>query len=173
MAIAHALPGLETALCDTPLGRLLLVASESGVRHLDLDASADTLWHRFERAFPATPRRALQSAVGRRALHAIESYFDGDATELDAPLDATGTPFQQRVWQALREIPRGHTRSYGEVARRIGQPTASRAVAQACGANPIPLFTPCHRVIAGDGSLGGFALGVERKRELLALEGAL
>lgn len=88
------------------------------------------------------------------------------------PVDlGAGTPFQQRVWRAIASIPRGETRSYAWLARKAGKPTACRAAANACGANPVPLLVPCHRVIASDGSLGGFSLGLALKRKLLRLEG--
>ncbi|MGO9244764.1 MAG: methylated-DNA--[protein]-cysteine S-methyltransferase [Verrucomicrobiia bacterium] len=88
------------------------------------------------------------------------------------PLDlSTGTTFQQSVWRALRTIPRGETRSYGWVAQQIGKPRSSRAVGVACGANPIPVVVPCHRVIAGDGSIGGFGGGLPMKQRLLQIEG--
>jgi methylated-DNA-[protein]-cysteine S-methyltransferase len=93
--------------------------------------------------------------------------------EFDVPLRPSGTLFQMRVWNALRDIPFGTTISYGELARRIGQPRAVRAVGRANGANPICIIVPCHRVIGGDGSLIGYASGVDRKRTLLSLEGAL
>lgn len=93
------------------------------------------------------------------------------ASELP-PLDlSAGTPFQQRVWKALQRIPPGQTRSYGQVARAIGKPGAARAVGGACGANPIPVLIPCHRVLAANGKLGGFSGGLDRKRRLLAIEG--
>ena len=91
---------------------------------------------------------------------------------MDLPLDLEdNTPFQMKVWQALRAIPYGRVRSYGWVARKIGKPRAARAVGSACGANPVPLLVPCHRVVAGDGSLGGFSGGLLNKRRLLKLEG--
>ena len=91
---------------------------------------------------------------------------------MDLPLDLEdNTPFQVKVWQALRAIPYGRVRSYGWVARKIGKPRAARAVGAACGANPVPLLVPCHRVVAGDGSLGGFSGGLSNKRRLLKLEG--
>jgi methylated-DNA-[protein]-cysteine S-methyltransferase len=102
----------------------------------------------------------------------LERYWHKDLVEFDIPLQPRGTLFQTRVWTALRDIPYGSTISYGELARRIGQPTAVRAVGRANGANPICIIVPCHRVIGGDGSLSGYAGGVDRKRTLLALEGA-
>ena len=97
--------------------------------------------------------------------------LEGERPTADLPLDVIATAFQSKVWQALRAIPYGSTRSYGEVAREIGQPTAQRAVAQACGSNPVAIVIPCHRVVAGDGGLGGYGLGVERKKKLLEMEG--
>ena len=88
----------------------------------------------------------------------------------DLPLDLRATAFQARVWQALREIPRGQTRSYAEVARAVGQPSAVRAVARACATNPVAIAVPCHRVIGSDGSLTGYRWGIERKKKLLAME---
>jgi len=83
----------------------------------------------------------------------------------------SGTPFQQRVWESLQRIPRGSTRTYGEIARELGQPTAARAVARACAGNRLAVVIPCHRVIRGDGELGGYRWGIDRKRDLLAREG--
>jgi AraC family transcriptional regulator of adaptative response/methylated-DNA-[protein]-cysteine methyltransferase len=103
-------------------------------------------------------------------VEAILAYLDGWRPHLDLSLDIQATAFQQRVWQELRQIPLGETRSYSEVAAAIGQPKATRAVARACAANPVPLVIPCHRVVRKNGDLGGYALGVERKRALLESE---
>jgi methylated-DNA-[protein]-cysteine S-methyltransferase len=100
----------------------------------------------------------------------LAEYFRGERRVFDVPLAPRGTEFQQRVWQALREIPFGETRSYGQVAERIGQPTAVRAVGAANGRNPLSIVAPCHRVIGANGDLTGFAGGIETKRFLLALE---
>jgi methylated-DNA-[protein]-cysteine S-methyltransferase len=109
-----------------------------------------------------------------RSLRAqLESYGAGEAVVFDVPIALRGTPFQTGVWNALRAIPYGHTISYGELARRVGQPTAVRAVGRANGANPIAIVIPCHRVIGIDGSLTGYAGGLDRKRALLQLEDAL
>jgi len=102
----------------------------------------------------------------------LEAYLTGQPVCFPVKL-STGTPFQRKVWRALLKIPRGETRSYAWVARQIGQPNAVRAVANACGANPAPILVPCHRVIASDGSLGGYGGGLAMKRRLLKLEGAL
>jgi methylated-DNA-[protein]-cysteine S-methyltransferase len=103
----------------------------------------------------------------------LDAYFAGEITSFDLPLSPRGTPFQQRVWAALRDIPFGETTSYGELARRIGDPKAVRAVGAANGRNPLPLVVPCHRVIGADGSLVGFGGGMDRKRWLLQHEGAV
>lgn len=102
----------------------------------------------------------------------LEEYFDGRRREFDVAIAPRGTPFQQEVWAALADIPYGATASYGEVAESIGRPTAMRAVGGANGANPIPILIPCHRVIAADGTLGGYGGGLDRKVLLLELEGA-
>ncbi len=102
----------------------------------------------------------------------LQQYADGKSAHWTVPLDLSmGTTFQRSVWRALRTIPRGETRSYGWVAQQIGKPRSARAVGAACGANPIPVVVPCHRVIAGDGSIGGFGGGLPMKRRLLQTEG--
>ncbi len=100
----------------------------------------------------------------------LEEYFAGERTSFDIPLAPEGAPFEREVWRALEEIPYGETVSYGEIARRVGQPTAARAVGTANGRNPIAVIVPCHRVIGADGSLTGYGGGLERKRLLLELE---
>ena len=122
-------------------------------------------------------RRLLQSPVSIRRWHrataaALKAVLAGRAAKTLPPLDWSGkTEFQKSVWRALRKIRRGQTRSYGEIARAIGKPKAVRAVGGACGANPIPVLVPCHRVLAANGKIGGFSGGLNRKRELLAREG--
>ncbi|HMA45123.1 MAG TPA: methylated-DNA--[protein]-cysteine S-methyltransferase, partial [Gemmatimonadales bacterium] len=103
----------------------------------------------------------------------LDDYFARRRAVFDLPLAAAGTPFQQRVWRALRQIPFGATESYAGLARRLGAPAAARAVGAANGQNPIPIIVPCHRVIGADGDLTGFGGGLERKRWLLAHEGAI
>jgi O-6-methylguanine DNA methyltransferase len=105
------------------------------------------------------------------AVAQLGEYFAGGRREFDLPLAPVGTDFQLRVWHALREIPFGAVRNYGDIARAIGQPGASRAVGQANGANPLPIVIPCHRVLASDGSIGGYSCGIDVKHKLLALEG--
>ncbi|MFK5635744.1 methylated-DNA--[protein]-cysteine S-methyltransferase [Ornithinimicrobium sp. LYQ103] len=109
-------------------------------------------------------------AVLREAVVQLADYFAGRRTDFDLPLAAEGTPFQQRVWALLRQIPYGRTRSYGQLAAELGQPGASRAVGLANGRNPLSIVVPCHRVVGADGSLTGYGGGAERKRALLDLE---
>jgi O-6-methylguanine DNA methyltransferase len=110
----------------------------------------------------------------RAARAAISAYLEGRSRSFDLPLDLDGQPrFRVKVWQVLQSIPYGRVRSYGWVARKVGKPRAARAIGSACGANPVPLLVPCHRVIAGDGSLGGFSGGLSSKKRLLKLEGAM
>jgi methylated-DNA-[protein]-cysteine S-methyltransferase len=158
---------------ETPIGHLSWVVDKEG----RLRAAGFTDGHaRMERAlrvYSVAPNVALVSPSRTRAVAAaFEHYFSGDLTALDAlPVLASGSSFQQAVWSALREIPSGETRSYGELARRILNPKAVRAVGVANGANPIAIVVPCHRVIGADGSLTGYGGGIERKRWLLAHEG--
>ncbi len=110
----------------------------------------------------------------KAARAALEAYLNGKVRHVNLPLDLEGQPrFRRKVWAILQTIPYGRVRSYGWVARKIGKPQAARAVGGACGANPVPLLVPCHRVIAGDGSLGGFSGGLGVKKRLLKLEGAI
>jgi methylated-DNA-[protein]-cysteine S-methyltransferase len=104
----------------------------------------------------------------------LQQYFDGQRVVFDEPLDLSGAPaFQRRVWLAVRDIPYGETRSYGQIARQVGSPGAARAVGQAMAANPLPIIVPCHRVIGSNGDLRGFGGGLDLKRRMLKLEGAL
>ncbi|MEI6083817.1 MAG: methylated-DNA--[protein]-cysteine S-methyltransferase [Verrucomicrobiota bacterium] len=116
-------------------------------------------------------RSGVPAATGSFARQ-LKAYTAGKPIRFTIPVDLTaGTAFQQAVWRVLLKIPRGETRSYGWVAKQIGKPRATRAVGSACGANPVPIIVPCHRVIAGDGSIGGFGCGLPLKKKLLALEG--
>ena len=146
---------------DSPLGELLLVG----------DGAALVGVYMQEGRRPAVARGSAKSdALLGEARSQLGEYFAGERVEFDLPLAPTGTEFQRRVWHALEEIPYGETISYGELARRIGRPTASRAVGMANGRNPISIVVPCHRVIGAGGTLTGYAGGVERKRFLLDLE---
>jgi methylated-DNA-[protein]-cysteine S-methyltransferase len=120
---------------------------------------------------PAAPQGDAV-AVGAAAIQ-LEQYFAGERTEFELDIELAGTPFERRVWDAVREIPYGETASYAEIARRVGSPSACRAVGRANGRNPIAVIVPCHRVVGSDGSLTGYAGGIEMKRALLELERAV
>ncbi|GAB3233893.1 methylated-DNA--[protein]-cysteine S-methyltransferase [Glycomyces halotolerans] len=145
---------------DSPLGPIAVSATETGIKYVHTGADrVEPLWG----AEGSTP--LLASAVEQ-----LEAYFAGDLRQFDLPLDPDGTPFQRRVWAALREIPYGVTVSYAHIAARIGNPAAVRAVGLANGANPVAIVVPCHRVIGANGKLTGYAGGLWRKERLLALE---
>lgn len=114
-----------------------------------------------------------ETPLTARAAAELDEYFAGGRKTFTVPLSPEGTPFQRSVWQALREIPYGQTRSYGQIAAAVGRPRAARAVGMANHDNPLLIFTPCHRVVGKNGALTGFACGLEVKRRLLELEGAL
>jgi methylated-DNA-[protein]-cysteine S-methyltransferase len=118
-----------------------------------------------------TVPRTGAGAIVRQAEQELREYFAGRRRTFTVKLDLEGTEFQRKAWQAMRKIPFGETISYGDQARKVGKPTAYRAVGSANGKNPIPIIVPCHRVLASDGSLGGYSLGLSMKRRLLALEG--
>ena len=146
---------------DTPLGRMVAAATDGGIVELEFD--------RLRRGGPARRRAGTLARVHLMQLaDEIAAYFAGRLTAFTVPLDPpVGTPFQTRAWEYLRSIPFGQTRSYGRQAAAMGVPAASRAVGGANGANPLCLLVPCHRVVGADGSLTGFAAGVDRKRWLL------
>jgi methylated-DNA-[protein]-cysteine S-methyltransferase len=147
----------------SPVGPLTLAADEEGLRHIRFEQERHPI--RIDREWIPGPEKFVEVRAQ------LNAYFAGELTRFELPLSPQGTDFQQRVWQALRAIDYGRTESYGEVARRIGHISASRAVGAANGRNPLPIVIPCHRVIGNDGSLTGFGGGIERKRFLLALEG--
>jgi AraC family transcriptional regulator of adaptative response/methylated-DNA-[protein]-cysteine methyltransferase len=134
-----------------------------------LGADPDTLVRNLQDRFPKARLIGADGDYEALVAHVV-GFVEAPNLGLDLPLDVRGTAFQQRVWQVLQEIPVGQTVSYAEVARRIGSPKAVRAVARACAANNLAVAIPCHRVVRNDGSLSGYAWGVERKRALLAME---
>ena len=153
----------------TPLGRVLVAATERGVCAVTLGDDDALLEAALRREYP----RAVIDAADERLrgwVETIVAYLEGASTRLRLPLDVQATTFQRRVWNALQEIPYGDTRSYRTVAAALGAPTAARAVARACASNPVALVIPCHRVIRSDGELSGYRWGGDRKRYLLALE---
>jgi methylated-DNA-[protein]-cysteine S-methyltransferase len=153
-----------TKTVASPVGELTLIATDAGLSAL--------LWPNDDPKRVRVGERvaAPEHPILVRAELELRAYFAGERTSFTVPLDAAGTEFQKKAWAALLTIPYGETRSYGELARQIGNPKASRAVGAANGRNPISIIVPCHRAIASDGALTGFAGGLETKRHLLALE---
>ena len=163
---------IRFAVGETSLGAILVASSKKGVASILLGTDPDMLVRNLQDRFPKA--RLIGADGDYEALVAtVVGFVEAPNLGLDLPLDVRGTAFQQRVWQALQEIPVGQTVSYAEVARRIGSPKAVRAVAGACAANNLAVAIPCHRVVRNDGSLSGYAWGVERKRVLLDREAAL
>ncbi|MDQ7262931.1 bifunctional DNA-binding transcriptional regulator/O6-methylguanine-DNA methyltransferase Ada [Paracoccus sp. PS-1] len=162
---------IRFALGQCALGAILVAQSRRGICAIALGDDPEALLRDFQDRFPAATLIGgdpeFETLVAR-----VVGFVEAPGIGLDLPLDIRGTAFQQRVWQALRQIPPGATASYAEIARRIGAPQASRAVAQACAANDIAVAIPCHRVVRSDGALSGYRWGVARKRALLDREGA-
>lgn len=160
---------IRFALGRCSLGSILVATTEKGVCAIALgdapEALVGDLRRRFAKARLVDDDPAFAALVAK-----VVDHVEAPAAGLDLPLDIRGTAFQQRVWQALKNIPVGETRSYGEIAEGLGAPQAARAVAQACAANPVALAIPCHRVVRGDGKASGYRWGAERKRALLARE---
>jgi methylated-DNA-[protein]-cysteine S-methyltransferase len=149
---------------DSPLGRLRITAVREGLTGIGFDGDRyspplDPAWTR-DSDFPALRRAAAQLAA----------YFAGERKAFDLPLAPAGTPFQKAVWKAIEGVPAGATISYAELARRAGHPGSARAAGAATGRNPLAIVVPCHRIVGSDGSLTGYAGGLDRKRALLALE---
>jgi len=145
------------ALMDSPIGPLTLASTERGLAGVH-----------FGKAVPRDG--IIDESVHRSAIQQLQEYFDGKRTAFDLPLDLRGTQFQKEVWNKLQSIPYGETCSYGEIARSIGKPGAARAVGMANHDNPVAVVVPCHRVVGSDGSLTGYAGGLEVKKRLLAIE---
>lgn len=168
----HPVEHVQLSRFDTELGPMTLASSELGVLCCTLPGTKwDKIGAWLERHAPGA---VVEEGLGRNreVVRRLRDYLSGEGEDLsDIPLDLRGTDFQVAVWRTLAKLSPGETISYGELARRAGYPRASRACGSANGANPLPLFVPCHRVIAGDGGLGGFGGRLDLKRELLAIEG--
>lgn len=154
---------------ESPLGRLLVAATPRGVCAVKIGDADPALERELRDEYPAATVGRGDAPLSAWVARIVESLAPG-APDPRLPTDVRATAFQRRVWRELQRIPRGRTRSYQEVARRIGQPKAARAVARACAANPVALVVPCHRVVRHDGQPGGYHWGAERKRALLATE---
>ncbi len=157
---------IRFVLLDTPLGRLLVAATARGLCRLTFDEDEAALVSRFPKATIIPDDGSMTAMV-----ESVGRTLAQPGAAIDLPLDVRGTAFQERVWAELRKIPAGETRSYADIAAAVGAPGATRAVGTANGANPICVLVPCHRVVRSDGSLGGYAGGLDRKRALLAAEG--
>ena len=160
---------LRFAVGACSLGAVLVASSAQGVAAIMLGDDAGTLVHELQDRFP-NARLIGDDAHYQAVVAQVVGFVEAPGIGLGLPLDIRGTAFQQRVWQALREIPLGETASYAEIAQRIGAPTATRAVAAACAANKIAVAIPCHRVVQSDGGLSGYRWGIERKRALIRRE---
>lgn len=161
--------GIFFTLARCRLGRLLLAGTERGLCAVYLGDSDAELEAELANDFPAVVLRREDAALSAWA-NTLVNHLDGRQPCLDLPLDVRATAFQWRVWQELRAIPYGSTRSYRDVACALGRPNAVRAVARACATNPVSLVIPCHRVVRTDGGLGGYRWGLERKQALLVQE---
>lgn len=163
--------GLEIryALSETSLGRLLMAATKRGVCAIEFGETSEQLTGRLRERFPNAGLEKGEPGFARLVGRVI-SYIEAPRGTLSLPLDIQGTAFQQKVWKALRAIPSGSTASYGEIARRLEAPKAARAVARACGSNPVAVAVPCHRAVRVDGGMGGYRWGLPRKRALLDRE---
>jgi AraC family transcriptional regulator of adaptative response/methylated-DNA-[protein]-cysteine methyltransferase len=162
---------IRTAFADCPFGRLLVGSTDKGVCFIGFAEPDDALMDDLRRRFPRAAFAGHDPALAA-TLQAVVAFLREPKQALDLPLDLRGTAFQQRVWQALCQIPAGETRSYAEVAKMIGNPKAVRAVARSCTANPVALAVPCHRVIGSNGTLTGYRWGVPSKQALLEKEAA-
>ncbi len=152
----------NTLVMSSPVGKLTLVASKNGLVAIDVRNNAKQV---------VTAKDASAQSILLKTKKQLEQYFAGKRTSFDVALDLVGTEFQVKAWRALCRIPFGKTITYGQQASNIKNPKAFRAVGSANGKNPIPIIVPCHRVVASDGSLGGYSLGLKMKKQLLALEG--
>lgn len=166
-------PGMSITytIVDSPLGRLLVGATEKGVCSVCIGNDDARLEAILREEYPrADVRREADGARLNSWVQVILEHLNGTLPHLDLPLDVQATAFQRRVWDALQHIPYGETRSYSQIAQSIGQPKATRAVANACASNPVAIAIPCHRVVRGNGESGGYRWGVERKQKLLKQE---
>ena len=171
MGVDHN-PPVGYHIDDSPLGRLLIAATPKGLCGLMwADGDRELLEALAGRFRQRTLRRGLENP--QRWFEPVNRFLGGDPVDLSFPLDTGGTAFQQSVWARLQEIPPGRTLTYASLAKALGSPGGSRAVAGACAANPVALVIPCHRVVRGDGGLGGYRWGLQRKRKLLSLEASM
>jgi AraC family transcriptional regulator of adaptative response/methylated-DNA-[protein]-cysteine methyltransferase len=162
---------IHYTIVDCPLGRLLVAATERGICGVSLGEDDAALEAGLRGEYPAAQIQRDEEGLGEW-VNAFLSYLHGRQPDVNLPVDVRATAFQWQVWEALRAIPSGSTRSYSQIAKTLGQPQAARAVARACATNPVALVIPCHRVVRENGELGGYRWGMERKQRLLAQEKA-
>jgi AraC family transcriptional regulator of adaptative response/methylated-DNA-[protein]-cysteine methyltransferase len=161
------------ATVDTPAGKIMIGATDRGICFVRFGRTREELVSALEKEYPAALLETMREPappIFRQWIDALSAHLAGKQPHLDLPLDIRATAFQMRVWNYLRSIPYGETRSYGEVAGAIGSATACRAVASACARNPVAILIPCHRVIRGTGALGGYRWGALKKRQLIERE---
>jgi AraC family transcriptional regulator of adaptative response/methylated-DNA-[protein]-cysteine methyltransferase len=159
---------MQYAIASTRIGIMFLAATDQGICSIRFGDSTADLERELRTEYPKAEIARSDRKLGEQ-VKAVRAIIQGDSTAA-LPLDIQATAFQRRVWEALRAIPRGATKSYSKIAADIGHPKAARAVARACATNPVAVAIPCHRVVREDGSMGGYRWGVERKKKLLALE---
>jgi AraC family transcriptional regulator of adaptative response/methylated-DNA-[protein]-cysteine methyltransferase len=159
---------IHYTVASTPIGEMLLAATEHGVCSIHFGDKPETLQRELHTEYPKAEILRSDRKLGGQ-VKALRAIIQGKSA-LTLPLDIQATAFQRRVWEELQAIPRGETKSYSKVAAGIGHPKAARAVARACAANPVAIAIPCHRVVREDGGMGGYRWGVERKKKLLSLE---
>lgn len=162
---------MRAVVSTCSLGHVLVAATSRGVCAIAFGAEPSSLFAELRGRFPRAEVQAADAELDTLTARVVE-MIDAARLPETIPLDLIGTAFQQKVWRELRNIPRGATLTYSEIARRVGAPRAVRAVGTACGRNPVAVAVPCHRVVREDGSLGGYRWGIERKEQLLAQEGA-
>ena len=164
---------IRWSLADTALGLALVATTERGVCMIELGDDATALEAKLRAEFPKARLERVDAGRDEFLAPRLRAVADALAgKQAQVPLDIIGTAFQKKVWDALMRIPRGETRSYAQIAREVGQPTASRAVARACASNHLAILVPCHRVVRGDGSLGGYRWGLPLKQKVLERERA-
>jgi AraC family transcriptional regulator, regulatory protein of adaptative response / methylated-DNA-[protein]-cysteine methyltransferase len=159
---------IHYTIAPTPIGKMLLAATERGICSIQFGDSAAALEEKLRAEYPQA-EISLSDRKLTEQVKAMREMIGGNSTG-SLPLDIQATAFQRRVWEALKAIPRGATKSYGKIAADIGHPKAARAVARACASNPVAVAIPCHRVVREDGAMGGYRWGADRKKKLLALE---
>ncbi len=156
---------------NSSIGKIFLALTETGLCAAGIREKEAESIKLLQKTYNIKPVK--DDAVFKNLVKLIKRYIDGERLKIDIPFDLKGTPFENKVWKALLKIPYGKIKTYGEIAREIGLPKGARAVGNACGKNPVPIIIPCHRVIAGNGGLGGYTGGIEIKKRLLRIEGIL